>query len=402
MSTATTEPKPEEPSATAATVLAEAPAAAQKALWVRAGWRWITVSVIMGVLWVLYNRHPYYLRPMFASFRPVYNVGLVVWLALGLPYAYVTVKRFSSRARDMRDPALHWMLLARAAWRGRGRHLVRSRRVKTTMLSLCVKLFYIPLMTTFFSDHSNNIARAWALRKNQPVFDGAHSQGFLDWWHYVQTTVPHLLPDGSDIAALFHGSWWNLANLRFAGDIYYQILFFVDCGWALMGYSLESTWLKNKTRSVEPTALGWAAALACYQPFNDITGTYLPFDRSHPFIHITDSHWLLVLQFLVLAAFTVYAAATVAFGFKFSNLTNRGITDKGPYRFIRHPAYVCKCFAWWMEELPTLSFQTAFFLTCLNLVYALRAWTEERHLSQDPDYVAYKKKVPWVLLPGVY
>ena len=44
----------------------------------------------------------------------------------------------------------------------------------------------------------------------------------------------------------------------------------------------------------------------------------------------------------------------------------------------------------------------AFFLSCLCGVYALRAWTEERHLSKDPEYVAYKAKTPWVLFPGIY
>ncbi len=359
------------------------------------------VLAIMAVLWVLYNRHPYYLRQQFAPWRPAYDFAITAWLTLGLPYCYATVKRFSTRAKDMRDGPLLWMLLVRGAWHGKMRHLFRSRRVKTTILSLFVKLFYIPLMVTFFSGHSNNIARAWAFRKHQPVFgDASRVMGFRDWWAYVTTTVPKLVPNWSDVTALFDASWWNLANVRFAGDLYYDILFFVDCGWALVGYCLESQWLKNKTRSVEPTALGWAAAISCYPPFNDVLGTYLPLDQSHQFI--TDEHWKMVCRGLMLAAFTIYAAATVAFGFKFSNLTNRGITDKGPYRFIRHPAYVCKGFAWWMEYLPNMSLQTAFFLTGLNLVYALRAWTEERHLSQDPDYVAYKKKVPWVLIPGVY
>jgi protein-S-isoprenylcysteine O-methyltransferase Ste14 len=387
--------------ATSDTTTTAAASAKTKSLWTRAAWRWITVTGIMAVLWVLYNRHPYYLRAQFAPWRPVYNFACMTWLALGLPYAYVTMKKFSSRSKDMRDNTLHWMLLIRGAWRGKMSHLTRSRRVKTTILSIFVKLFYIPLMVTFFSGHSNNIARNWAFRKHQPVFgDASRNLNVHDWWKYVHDTVPNLLPNWSDFSALFDASWWNLANVRFAGDMYYDILFFVDCGWALMGYCLESQWLKNKTRSVEPTALGWAAALSCYPPFNDVLGTYLPLDQSHQFI---ESAWgQMTCRLLMLAAFTVYAAATVAFGFKFSNLTNRGITDKGPYRFLRHPAYVCKGFAWWMEYLPRMSLQTAFFLTGLNLVYALRAWTEERHLSQDPDYIAYKKKVPWVIIPGIY
>ncbi len=372
-----------------------------KTLLARAGWRWVTITGIMAVLWVLYNRHPYYLRPQFQPWRPVFQFGFFAWIALGFPYCYVTVKRFSSRQKDMRDSALHWMLLVRGAWRGKTKHLFRSRRVKTTILSLFVKGFYAPLMTTFFSDHSNIIARMWANRKHLPTFgDGGKVQSVHDWWAYVTTTGPKLLPDGSDFGALFDASWWNLANVRFAGDLYYNILFFVDCGWALFGYCLESQWLKNKTRSVEPTALGWASALALYPPFNDITGTYLPLDSSHQFI--TNPYVLLSLRILVLSAFTVYAAATVSFGFKFSNLTNRGIISRGPYRFVRHPAYLCKNFAWWMENLPNISLQTVFFLSILNGLYALRAYTEERHLSQDPDYVAYKKKVPWLFIPGIF
>jgi protein-S-isoprenylcysteine O-methyltransferase Ste14 len=388
-------------SATTTTETAGEEDKARNRLWNRAAWRWITICGIMAVLWVLYNRHPYYMRAQFTPWRPVFNFGCVAWAALGLPYAYATIKKFSTRVKDMRDPTLHWMLLARGAWRGKTKHLLRSRRIKTTMLSLCVKGFYAPLMTTFFAGHMNNISRDWSIRKHVPIWNdmGGHAT-VQDWWTYVTHNVLQLLPNGGDIAALFDSSWYTLVNVRFASDIYYNVLFFVDCGWALMGYCLESQWLGNKTRSVEPTALGWAAAIFCYPPFNDVLGTYLPLDQSHHFI--TAPWGQMACRLLMLAAFTIYAAATVAFGMKFSNLTNRGITDKGPYRFIRHPAYVCKGFAWWMEYLPNMGLQTAFFLIGLNGVYAIRAWTEERHLSQDPDYVAYKKKVPWVMIPRVW
>jgi len=35
-------------------------------------------------------------------------------------------------------------------------------------------------------------------------------------------------------------------------------------------------------------------------------------------------------------------------------------------------------------------------------IYSLRAWTEERHLSMDPDYIAYKKKVRYKVFPGIF
>ena len=51
----------------------------------------------------------------------------------------------------------------------------------------------------------------------------------------------------------------------------------------------------------------------------------------------------------------IYAWATVAFGPRFSNLTNRGILTHGPYRFTRHPAYLAKNCLWWLTTVPVLT-----------------------------------------------
>ena len=218
------------------------------------------------------------------------------------------------------------------------------------------------------------------------------------WWLQVGSRLPDLLPSGSDFSNLT--SAWSHDDISFALGLAYDFVFIVDCGWALAGYASESRWLGNKTRSVEPTALGWVACIFCYPPFNGVLGTYLPLETGAN--RITDQTVLLVFRGLTVLFFAVYSSATVAFGWKFSNLTNRGVVTRGPYAYIRHPAYVCKCSAWWLEHIPTMTLTKAFFLTLLCGVYALRAWTEERHLSRDPDYRAYKKKTPWVILPGVY
>ncbi|MBW2459776.1 MAG: isoprenylcysteine carboxyl methyltransferase, partial [Deltaproteobacteria bacterium] len=44
------------------------------------------------------------------------------------------------------------------------------------------------------------------------------------------------------------------------------------------------------------------------------------------------------------------------------------------------------------------------FWMCIGLfmTYGARAWTEERHLSRDPDFRAYKKKVPYRFIPWVW
>lgn len=291
-------------------------------------------------------------------------------------------------------------LFSKKLWR-----LIKNHRVKTTLLAIIVKGFFTPLMIGFFSGHTNAIVDAWMRHKHALPFRFVppHGDAFTQasaWWTYVQTRLPEMLPARSDVAGLFSPGTWTRGDIGWGLQLMYDFVFFVDCGWALFGYSSESRWLGNKTRSVEPTFFGWAVALACYPPFNNILGTYLPLETGPS--HIQSEDWHLVFKAVTVLLFCIYSAATVAFGFKFSNLTNRGIVSRGPYAYVRHPAYLTKCTAWWLEHIPTMTIMKAFFLSLLCCVYALRAWTEERHLSMDPEYREYKKKVPWVIFPGFY
>jgi protein-S-isoprenylcysteine O-methyltransferase Ste14 len=432
-------------------------------IWQRATYRWTAITAVMAGLLVLYTQHPYYLGNQFAPFRSVYTPAFVLWLVLGLFYVKATLEKFKGTRYVVRDGALHLILVAKTfelrpfsklqkqalavlgvvlaivSWEmvkdGPMRpasftppltmilvvaalvtfakafqakafwQRAKSPRIRTTLLSIFVKGFYLPLMVGFFSGHANSIAEAWLRHKHLPGLKFVLAKGYpweqaASWFGQMRARLPDLVPSSGDFSGLFAFSTWTHADVSWGLGVAYDITFFIDCGWALMGYGLESRWLGNKTRSVEPTALGWAAALSCYPPFNNSLGTYLPLENGKQWITGEDTQ--LWLRGAIVVLFFVYATATVAFGFKFSNLTNRGIVSRGPYRVIRHPAYVCKCTAWWLEHMPTMTLTKAFFLSLLCGVYALRAWTEERHLSRDPDYLAYKKKVPWVIIPGVY
>ena len=59
----------------------------------------------------------------------------------------------------------------------------------------------------------------------------------------------------------------------------------------------------------------------------------------------------------ILVCIAVYSWATISFGIRFSNLTNRGIITNGPYRYTKHPAYIAKNLSWWMESVPFVSNQ---------------------------------------------
>jgi protein-S-isoprenylcysteine O-methyltransferase Ste14 len=109
---------------------------------------------------------------------------------------------------------------------------------------------------------------------------------------------------------------------------------------------------------------------------------------------------LVVMTGLITVLWGVFAWASVALGWKASNLTNRGIVAHGPYRYVRHPAYASKLLVFYIQGF----FLGQYFLGLmigLTIIYLLRALTEEWHLSLDPDYVAYKQQVKWRFIPGV-
>ena len=63
---------------------------------------------------------------------------------------------------------------------------------------------------------------------------------------------------------------------------------------------------------------------------------------------------------------------------------------------MKHPAYISKNISWWLISIPFISYEGfdvaikhSLLLLLLNVIYYLRAKTEERHLSLDPVYVQY-------------
>jgi protein-S-isoprenylcysteine O-methyltransferase Ste14 len=81
---------------------------------------------------------------------------------------------------------------------------------------------------------------------------------------------------------------------------------------------------------------------------------------------------------------------------------DRGIVSSGPYRLVRHPAYL----AYGIGEIGYLleSF-SVWNLTVVLIVWVCqldRIRAEEAVLSENPSYVAYKEKVRYALIPGVW
>jgi protein-S-isoprenylcysteine O-methyltransferase Ste14 len=178
-----------------------------------------------------------------------------------------------------------------------------------------------------------------------------------------------------------------------------DLLYLIDVLLAAVAYTLTLRLFDTHMRSVEPTLGGWMICLFCYPPFNTVTGAYLPYDQGnaawgtlfgpYPVLYVAWGSAILLLVF-------VYAWSTAAFGLRFSNLTHRGIITSGPYRWSKHPAYISKNLSWWLISVPFAAgadwphvVQSCLLMGGINLIYFMRARTEERHLSQDPVYREY-------------
>lgn len=266
---------------------------------------------------------------------------------------------------------------ARAPIQGSRRRLPPRERL--ALLTISLKGFFGPLMALSMFDFARQlVANAGYLLANA-------------------ATIP------SNFIVIFnsHGFWFL-----------FQAILFVDVFFFTIGYLVEHPTLKNQIRSVDPTWSGWLVALACYPPFNLITvkllgGNVADFPQfEEPAVHLVVNGTLLLLM-------AIYASASVALNFKASNLTHRGIVGWGPYRVVRHPAYVCKNLAWWFAVVPTVSAAwsesviSALLVigasTAWTALYVIRALTEEDHLRRvDDEYGAYCRKVPYRFIPGAF
>lgn len=209
-------------------------------------------------------------------------------------------------------------------------------------------------------------------------------------------------------------------------ELYYMmfvsLVFLVDSCIFFVGYHTEAGFLDNRVRHVETNIWHILVCVACYGPFINTTLSLLGSSATSPYIVILGDYrsvWTWLFRGVAIFALLLLISASASLFTKASNLTNRGIVSWGPYRYIRHPGYLGKNLFWLMTLVPMLipSTNSMFFswknylLTCVctiagflawGTIYFLRAITEERFLSRDPDYVAYCKRVKWRFIPGVY
>ena len=340
-----------------------------------------TLGLVAFAYWVF----PIYRQPFYRTFFDLVAVTLP-WLgAAGVFYIYW----LDARMTEPKDGAWHLGALLI------GRHAeVDWRRLREYLLGWTIKAYFLPVMVGWLG-------------------------GTLDWLAGLHETSPWpgLLPF---LATIAHGLatlqpvlWLGHLAAKFGGiiaaadggaflsqfDVTVNVIFSLDLAFAAVGYVLTLRAIDGHIRSPEPTLLGWMVALICYPPYGDTTiGLYVDWSDAYEW-----RDWLQGMPALlilwgstILALEALFALATVHFGYRFSNLTHRGILTHGLYRLTKHPAYVTKCLSFWLLAVPFLPEQgwdgaarQVLMMLGINFIYWMRARTEERHLSRDPTYVAY-------------
>ncbi|MBX5213366.1 MULTISPECIES: isoprenylcysteine carboxylmethyltransferase family protein [unclassified Rhizobium] len=182
-----------------------------------------------------------------------------------------------------------------------------------------------------------------------------------------------------------------------------RLVFLLDVILAAGGYIATLKLFGWHVRATETTALGWLVCLICYEPFFPaISQAFVPYGDGPGWESVIreGSTVFILWSAAMLFCALIYVWATIAFGPRFSNLTHRGIITSGPYRFIKHPAYVSKNIALWLFAAPSFiasgfaeGLARAGMLAIVTLIYIMRARAEERMLSLDPAYRDYAERV---------
>ncbi|MFZ2202257.1 MAG: methyltransferase, partial [Microgenomates group bacterium] len=313
-----------------------------------AQWRYLAGLVVYGLGLLIYTHNPFYRSFILPETLTILKTLFLVYFFLGWPFHI-----FNAKAKDHK-PSRLILSLPRLAGK-------LSQEEKNTLLFFLVKFFYIPIMLNFFVTNS------------RAVFD----------------IISRRIAFGRFSFDL-HTDYINLFPLIFTLDT----LFFA------FGYLVEHPKLGNTIKSVEPTLFGWVVALATYPPFNNLTANYLGW-YSNDYFFMSNPVVDIVLKVMAVGLLGVYLWATFSLGFKCSNLTNRGIVANGAYKHIRHPAYASKILFWWLTALPRFSPAAVLSLLGWTTLYYLRAVTEERHLSKDPDFRRYTRQTRFRFIPGL-
>ena len=121
-------------------------------------------------------------------------------------------------------------------------------------------------------------------------------------------------------------------------------------------------------------------------------------------IHAAGSSWPPHSQGLFALGATLAIVSLTTLGKSFTIFpARRPIVTRGPYRFVRHPAYVAELTMVVGAASAEAELGFLHLLAVLTVGFAmLRIHAEETLLEADPEFRSYRAKVRYRLLPGIW
>lgn len=314
------------------------------------------------------NHAPYY--------QPWFRLLDIIWtsyLWLGLPYIIVTRATHADTKADLESLSLLSKRLGGTP----------SKHAPLFLRNCVLRMFFTPLACIFFADQFSALVNAF---------------------EYMT---------GGLSASIQRGAYRHETFNKDLVQIALSLILCIHMAIASCGYLCMSRWLKNTIKSCDPSFVGWIVCLMSFPPFNIAVTWYFFVPGERDFLTLHSDTFVSLLSIVLIALYLIYLSATLCFGGRFSNLTNRGIIRTGPYRWVRHPAYSAYITGSWIVGIPVIVSQiqpggwgiasSLFIGLCINTwVYYLRAITEEKHLYSDTRYQEYYKNTPRRFIPKLF
>ena len=223
-----------------------------------------------------------------------------------------------------------------------------------------------------------------------------HALGWAVKAFFLPIMFYYLALNTTRLGAIADGFGGDLVEIALALIL---ICIIVDLAVANVGYAMTMRLFDAHIRSPNRYLGAWLVTLVCYAPFNEIVmGRIFDYRNELQWHNVIGDYPALMVPWIaaILALYVLHVWSKAVYGLRWSNLTHRGILTAGPYRFTKHPDYVTKSIFFWLTAAPFLTaadpataLTSTAALVVTNLIDLGRARMEEKHLSDDPDYVAY-------------
>jgi protein-S-isoprenylcysteine O-methyltransferase Ste14 len=219
------------------------------------------------------------------------------------------------------------------------------------------------------------------MHSRAPTYLGSESpRGRVPGW---------LVPALVNLAGAVGAAYFARASLVFYLQTHSLIggAFFVEQAWFVIAFLIRRVPRTSADRL-------WPWLLAAAGTFG---GLLLRPSGAHPRWGV-DAGLALQLIGLVIAV-TALVALGRSFGFV---AADRGLVTRGPYGMVRHPVYAAYILIQTGYLLQSVSVRNVVVVLLATACNIGRAIAEERVLAAGGDYKAYRLKVPYRLIPGLW